>query len=105
LGEENTPLLNLLSSPREESYLGTKATLHRERRILHYSPTLITERGEPPRLLFIGSGKYSITQLTLITERGEPPGLLFIGIGEYSTAHSTPITERGEPPRSYSSSG
>ena len=70
-------------------------------------PTLITERGEPPGLLFIGRGEYSMTQSALITERGEPPGLLFIGRGEYSTTQPTLITERGELPRyqGYSSSG
>ena len=68
---------------------------------------LITERGEPPGLLFIGRGEYSMTQSALITERGGPPGLLFIGRGEYSTTQPTLITERGELPRyqGYSSSG
>ena len=60
--------------------------------------TLITERGEQPKLLFIGRGEYYMTQPTLITERGEPPGLLFIGRGEYSMTQSALITERGEPP-------
>ena len=53
---------------------------------------LITERGGPPGLLFIGRGEYSMNQSALIAERGEPSGLLFIGIGEYPTAQSTPTT-------------
>ena len=44
--------------------------------------SLITERGEPPRQLFIGRGGYSATQSALITERGEPPRRLFIGRGD-----------------------
>ena len=69
---------------------------------------IVTERGEPPRQLFIGRGRdfgaqfslsspreeshqgssssgeevYSTTQPALITERGEPPRQLFIGRGE-----------------------
>ena len=35
-------------------------------------------------LLFIGRGEHSTIQSTLITERGEPPRLLFIGRGDYS---------------------
>jgi len=45
-----------------------------------------------------------MTQSALITERGEPPGLLFIGRGEYSMTHllSSP---REEGHQGYSSLG
>ena len=67
---------------RHRERRATKATLHRERKGLRCSIfSLITERGEPPRQLFIGRGGYSATQSALITERGEPPRRLFIGRG------------------------
>ena len=60
-GEEDTQPPSLLSSPREESHQGDSSS--GEEVYSTTQPALITERGEPPRQLFIGRGEDFGTQL------------------------------------------
>ena len=79
--QRHRPCPHLIPHPHRERR-ATNATLHRKRRILHNSVYSPHRERRAIQAIFIGRGKYSIAQSTLITERREPPRLLFIGIGE-----------------------